>query len=390
MRETFVTRRIGIVFAAFFAFAGTGNASPVGSQFRVNTTISDDQWQPSVAGLAPGGFVVVWQSGGIFGQLYNATATSIGGEFRIDSSIQRSNFHPVVAGLTNGGFVAVWESSHPDGPRQVNGQLYSVGGAPNGTQFRVGHKAGSSLGPTVGALKDGGYVVAWFVGSTLYGQRFNRHGKKIGDEFVISQLKQMRTTNRPAISGLPGGGFVVTWTAWGEDRSKNGIFGQRYRSDGEPARKKFQVNSYYPGNQIESSVAGLIGGGFVVTWSSTSPTCSDGCIYGQRFDGKGARTGGEFQINTTKQVKKGNSSVAALADGGFVVTWSDSDVYGQRFDAAGAQMGGEFRINTSTAGSQESSAVAALSDGGFVAAWESYNSAHYQNGFDIYAQRFSP
>ena len=61
------------------------------------------------------------------------------------------------------------------------------------------------------------------------------------------------------------------------------------------------------------------------------------------------------------------SSVAALNDGGFVVTWSswvqdgsDFGIYGQRFDAAGSAVGIEFQINTTTSGEQQSSFIGAL------------------------------
>ena len=45
-------------------------------------------------------------------------------------------------------------------------------------------------------------------------------------------------------------------------------------------------------------------------------------------------------------------------------------IYGQRFDADGFTVGDEFMVNTSTQNSQEYPRVAALSDGGFVITWQ--------------------
>jgi len=82
------------------------------------------------------------------------------------------------------------------------------------------------------------------------------------------------------------------------------------------------------GSGYDSSVAGLADGGFVVTWTS------DG-IYGQRYDELGQPANSQFLINTTTGTKS-SSFVKSLPDGGFVVTWnSDGNPYGQKFDSFG-------------------------------------------------------
>ena len=66
------------------------------------------------------------------------------------------------------------------------------------------------------------------------------------------------------------------------------------------------------------------------------------------------RVGTEFRVNTARSDQH-CSSVAALADGGFVVTWtslrqdgSDYGIYGQRYMADGIAVGSEFIVNTFT------------------------------------------
>jgi hypothetical protein len=86
--------------------------------------------------------------------------------------------------------------------------------------------------------------------------------------------------------------------------------------------------------------------------------------------------------------------VAALRDGGYVVTWTSggqdgddgSGVYAQRYDASGTKVGGEFQVNTYTTGSQHANGVTALADGGYVITWIS--DGQDGSGFGIYSQRY--
>lgn len=101
------------------------------------------------------------------------------------------------------------------------------------------------------------------------------------------------------------------------------------------------------------------------------------------------------------------STVTALDDGGFLVTWSSwayymenpgqdgsgSGVYGQRYDVNGDPIGGEFQINTTTLGHQLYSDVTLLNDGGFIVTWHSDPTGFGDLGQDgsgggIYGQRY--
>jgi hypothetical protein len=68
-----------------------------------------------------------------------------------------------------------------------------------------------------------------------------------------------------------------------------GIFGQHFLSTGEPLGNEFQVNSYTPGEDLGPSVAADANGDFVVVWQSgySGPgphqDGDEGGIFGQRF-----------------------------------------------------------------------------------------------------------
>ena len=93
------------------------------------------------------------------------------------------------------------------------------------------------------------------------------------------------------------------------------------RRTAPPLGSEFRVNTFTADSQIYSSVAALAGGGFVVTWSSWARTAAVSGIYGQRYAADGTALGSEFRVNTFTNNYQVYSSVAALAGGGFVVTW---------------------------------------------------------------------
>jgi hypothetical protein len=93
-----------------------------------------------------------------------------------------------------------------------------------------------------------------------------------------------------------------------------------------------------------------------------------------------------FGANDGNGIDESDAHVAALADGGFVVTWTDAeglDIRASLYDASGNLVQGNILVNFfHQQGQQFSSDVTALPDGGFIVAWE--------DNFDLVerAQRF--
>ena len=117
------------------------------------------------------------------------------------------------------------------------------------------------------------------------------------------------------------------------------------------------------------------------------------------YEASGAPVGPELIVNTYDLSTQADPSVAALKNGGFVVTWhsnqqdeittvggTNAGIFGQRFDSDGNTIGSEFQINAFVVGNQQLSSVAALDDGGFVVAWD--DSAQDGSLYGIFSQRF--
>ena len=345
------------------------NGQPLGEEFLVNTTTKDSQDTPAVAALADGGFVVTWQSrdfGGteydIFAQRYNASGNALGNEFLVNSYLTGFQTNSAVTALDNGGFIVTWQSDGQDGSEEgIYAQRYGNNGFPIGEEFKVNTFTSKNQGaPSITTLNDGSFVVTWQSQNQdgdeygIYGQRYDSNGNILGGEFLINNQTE-RSQNRPAITSLNNGGFVVTWNSSGQDGSEYGIFAQLFDANANSVGSEFQVNTFSDDNQIKPSVTALADGGFVITWRSLGQAPNDLGVYGQKYDANGQAVGSEFQVNSFATRDQGYSAVTGLDDGGFVVTWHSLDrqgedygVYAQRFNANGTKAGSVFQVNTFT------------------------------------------
>jgi hypothetical protein len=84
------------------------------------------------------------------------------------------------------------------------------------------------------------------------------------------------------VAAAADGRFLVTWQSSLQDGSDFGVFGQRYDSSGTPVGPGFRVNSYMTGYQARSSVAAAADGRFVVAWHGAGQGDDLGVI-GRRF-----------------------------------------------------------------------------------------------------------
>jgi Ca2+-binding RTX toxin-like protein len=258
-----------------------------------------------VTALADGGWVVAWSSSdqdgpgyGVYAQRYNAQGQAVGGEFRVNTTMASDQFEPAVTALADGGFVVAWSSFGQDGSSWgVYAQRYNVQGQAMGGEFRVNTTTIEQQSqPTVTALADGGWVVVWRSdnqdgsGYGVYAQRYNAGGQAVGGEVQVN----MFTTSdqfQPTVTALADGGFVVAWSSFGQDGPGFGIYARRYDAQGQAMGGEFPVNTHTANSQFEPTVTALADGGFVVAWSSLGQDGPGSGVYAQRYDASGAPVG---------------------------------------------------------------------------------------------------
>ncbi|MFC4442183.1 Ig-like domain-containing protein, partial [Caulobacter henricii] len=408
------------------AFAATGN------EILVNTATEDFQYNPQIATLSNGGFVITWQdnSAGVGGaggdtsgssvkaQLFSSNGSAFGGEFLVNTATQNNQSIPKIAALSNGGFVVTWTdaslgvggaSGDTSGPA-IKAQVFAANGTAVGSELRV-NTATTNIqeSPQITALSNGGFVITWKDSSAGVGgaggdtsntaikaQVFAANGTAVGSELLVNTATAGSQVT-PDITALSNGGFVVTWTdssagvgGAGGDTSSTAVKAQVFAANGTAIGSELLVNTNTVFNQYEQNITALSNGGFAVTWTDgsgqypgvTGDTSLTG-IKAQVFAANGTAVGSEILVNTATQSIQQSAQITGLSNGGFVVTWKDysagvggaggdtsgTAIKAQVFAANGTAVGSELRVNTATASDQFEQNVTALPNGGFVITW---------------------
>jgi Ca2+-binding RTX toxin-like protein len=381
---------------------------PEGPEFRVNTTTTDVQTAPSVAMAPDGTFVVAWQSlgqdgngAGVYAQRYSATGVPLGSEFRVNTTTTNNQDMASIAMGPDGSFIVTWRSFNQDGSGGgVYGRRYSAAAIPLGSEFQINNTtAGSQDSQSIAIRADGSFIVVWQTpnqdGSSLgiYARRYTAAGTPVGGEFRVNTVTSGNQM-RPTIAADSSGNFIIAWdSSFQEGVGNSGIYAQRYNAAGAPIGGEFRINTTTEHDQNFPSIATAADGSFVVTWMSIHQDGNSNGIYARRYDVSGAALSGEFRVNTTTISFQQFPDIEIAADGSFLIGWTSNDqdgsglgVYAQRYNATGGRVGEEFLVNTETENRQSDPSIASDASGNVVIAWTSLEQDGSSLG--VYAQRY--
>jgi hypothetical protein len=363
---------------------------PFTGEFLVNAYVTSAQRLPSVASEVDGDFIVAWESigqdgssSGIFARRFASAGFDLAIEFQVNTYTLGSQSAPVLAADADGDFIVIWESLGQDGSEDgVFARRFSSAGTPLAVHFQVNdHTTSSQFDASVAADADGDFVVAWSSfgqdGNSfgVFARRFSGAGAPVGTEFQVNTFTPDSQLD-PSVTVDAEGDFVITWSSLGQDGSSHGIFASRFSSSGTPLAGEFQVNSYSPGYQQNSSVAADAAGDFVVAWQSPGQDGSSEGVFARRFSSVGTALAVEFLINSATASYQYSPSLAAGEDGDFVVAWTGKDavfmgVFARRFSQTGAPVASEFQVNSYISGFERYQDLAVDGDGDIVVVWES-------------------
>jgi len=348
-----------------------------GDEFFVYDRTNDLQFDPKIAALEGGGFVVVWHDlhlDSVQAQLFDADGAPVGATFSV-AQLTNSSSKFSVTGLESGGFAISWVDSVA-GTQTLRIQRYDGAGAAQGAAIvvPVEYNVSSATISSIAELENGGLVIVYDRENSgqLSARLFDASGQLVGSTRVVTSGLGLN----PTVVALPSGGFAVTWEAYNQFDDRD-IRLRLFDASGAPLGAEVVVASG-SANQTAPRLTLLASGGMVLTWEERGATDWD--VRAQLFDAAGAKLGGTFLVNTVTAADQRSPSVTAFGDG-FLVAWSDSsgqgaDPYGtgikvQIFDAAGNRIGDEYVVNSHKAGSQGVPVVAELADGSIAATWVS-------------------
>lgn len=404
----------------------TADLVPIGEVIHVNQTLGHDQQRAKVAMLNDGGAVTVYQSGRSGAQNVLARFLTSGGglagdevvlnnpavdlinryqtnwvlirnnrprnqKFRIREKIkarQDFNANPAVVTLRDGSVVSAYASS----------RIYTTNTFGLRETLRwhdrksifITNRVRVPLSIRVEAMQD------------VYLQRLSAAGQKLGEEVRVNQFLDFNQRD-VALAALDNGNFVVAWVSEQQPvrdhTAPSGlvlrpqsvdVYARVFNALGQPLSDEILVNTA----NLQSgspSVAGLVNGGFTVTWTQRSAQRSSGLdIMARTFDQGGTATSEALTVNT---FAFGDQFAPSVANAGSqqVIVWSSmgqdgswEGVFARAYQGATA-VGDEFRVNVSTPFSQKHSGAASDGLGRVLIQWSGYA---VTSGFDVFGRLY--
>jgi len=210
-----------VIFAKRFNSAGVA----IGSEFLVSSLDSSSMNTPIVASFANGGFIVAFRAwnglgNSLYARRFDSSSTPLEIDFQVNVEPLTSS-NPSIATLADNRFIISWVSSQIDGTfDDIFARRYAANGNPASTEFRVNtYRTSTQYAPKAIKLGDGGFLIAWMSYDqiptfwSIFGQRYDANGVRVGTEFQISQTA---SANRdyPDLVGIGNDGFAVVYNSY--------------------------------------------------------------------------------------------------------------------------------------------------------------------------------
>jgi hypothetical protein len=404
-------RAVAVAAFAVLCTSGTGaRAQPPAIDVHVNAHTTGIQFVPDVAIDANDNFVVVWQTqgqdgdlAGVFGRRFDAAGTPLGPEFQVNAYTTSAQSYPRVAMRPSGEFAVVWQSFGQDGSfGGIFGQLFDASANAVGAEFQVnGASVNAQRSPSVAMDESGRFVVVWQGYTTgglwdIWARQFDADGNPLAADFVINAYTTGLQTE-PSISADGAGNFVIAWASNHSVDSTpvpcggGGVrsYARRFDAAATPQGPDFAVSSSTTQEQRSPRVSLTDAGHFMVVWEAAA--CEDRSAKGRVFDASGTPVGPDIVVDAPappvdpdNHIVAFDPTVAADEAGEFVVAWHratyqyfDDDQYGYYFDhirtrryaPSGSAIDAGSPASTAWFPDKAFASVAARKPGRFIVAW---------------------
>ena len=287
----------------------------------------------------------------------HADTVPLGPSFQVStahlSSDQENDLNPSVAGNAAGGFLVVWlHETQPlnGGPYTdtVYMRLYAADGTPLNAPVAVGGAAFRSV-PSAAMAAGGDSVIVWNgVAGGPELRRFDAAGNPIGAAVSVGQCHLPSSYYDPVVAMAPDGDFVMGLTshtqtliygnsvvaAYLETSSDKAL---RFAADGTPRGSCIDVANLLAVNQRlgPPSLALDAAGDFVIAWNASPDplTATPAPVYAQRYGAGGLPKGLPAIVALSGILSTGGTASDAVGD--FRIAWSlKNDSVNARFYSA--------------------------------------------------------
>jgi hypothetical protein len=274
----------------------------------------------------------------------------------------------------HGDIVAVWDSRRQqDGNYGVYARWLSSDGTLRGKEEQLNlHLQSMQVGPGVSLDRDGQPWFTW----TSYGQDGSQGGivgRSVGDEVLVNTATAGDQGN-PVAAQLTDGNRVVVWSTPGENEPESRIAYRIFDRHGAPLCAEATISSAAGLHDRVPSVAAAADGSFLVAWGRSTTDGEILGVFARRFTADGTPLGDAFSVSEPG-ADNIEPAVAANASGSYAISWmrldpeTDYDVMVRRVNAAGELVGPPVCAQADRTGWQSGGAVAMAPDGRFAVAW---------------------
>ena len=300
-RDPSANQGLGKIKYQIYSASGTaiGGTGSIFGDFNSNGT-NYGEYNLSVTGLTDGGYALTFTQEGtgaapssqVYTYMYDQNGTNVGHITDGPASSTVSDDLPQTAQLSDGNLVTTWQ----DGQGHVYAQVFSEDGT-SIEQLSLGSPYDNSTGgqgtpsdtvshPTVAALANGDFVVAWDdqTKDQIQFDIWNDGSARgeppafIPEAIALNQAASASgdSVTAPAIATLADGQFAITWA----DASGSSIKAAVFNPDGTAENDEFVVNKDQSGNQVDPNIVGLSGGGMYIDWGDESAQLGDTSGFG--------------------------------------------------------------------------------------------------------------
>ncbi|MDA9292110.1 hypothetical protein N9P99_02590, partial [Planktomarina temperata] len=329
----------------------------------VNSITAGSQRDPQISVLENGDIAVAWQSqelGGsandVYLKIYSDTAgTTLENDQIIHEYTKDSQYNPHLAGTSDGGLVVSFQS---DGLKDVS-------------------------------FPEGGKV-------TIVAQVYDYSYDEMNSDFTqLDGITELPVNSYNASTqAYPfvvenDDGFGIFWQSYGQDGSGYGVYGKLYNENGEDLLNidDISISSNTEGDQDFISGVSLGNDKTALVFQT-----ADNRVAVSILNETTGSLENEYLVSADNSSPQWYPSVAALSDGGYVITWAESDrtidVYCQFFSSEHQEMTEQILVNSHTAGRQHIPTIASNENDEIFIAWTSFDGQD-GSGAGVYGQLFN-
>ena len=167
-------------------------------------------------------------------------------------------------------------------------RTFQSNGAAAGGEIRVDAGSAANAHPRVAAAADGSFLIAWSAMDTtaptngwdVYARPFSSSG--VGGSVLWLNTTIAGNQYAPRLAAI-GSDYLAVWTSWGQDGSREGVYGQFVHSNGSLVGGEFRVNTTTIGQQMQPVVASDGVSQFVAVWTSYTGVPNSFDLFAQRY-----------------------------------------------------------------------------------------------------------